>query len=75
MSDMTALSLDDLGRILDDEAQPAGEHIRAAREVFRRYEMIQVEEKLARLRKELVRRGLHLTLVPPSPRPDDASGA
>lgn len=70
MHDMKTRSLDDLGRILDDDNATAAAQIRAATEVFRRHRLLQVEDELARLWKEWTRRGLHLKLVPPSPRPD-----
>lgn len=70
MHDMKTRSLDDLGRILDDDTATAAAQIRAATEVFRRHRLLQVKDELASFWKEWTRRGLHLKLVPPSPRPE-----
>lgn len=83
MSNVTSLRPDDLDRILadlervlDDEAAPQAEHLRAAVEVFRQRELLLIEFRISELLGELARRaGGRLKLVPPHPRPDDTSGA
>lgn len=83
MSNVTSLRPDDLDRILadlervlDDEAAPQAEHLRAAVEVFRQRELLQIEFKISELLGELARRaGGRLTLVPPAAPPPDETCA
>lgn len=83
MSNVTSLRPDDLDRILadlervlDDEAAPRAEHLRAAVEVFRQRELLLIEFKISELLGELARRaGGRLKLVSPDSAPDgDADG-